>query len=394
MTGHYAHEEDKHQREVSQRAQSRSLEEDSNHQHVADWCFRVQLDRHEVRLFGVTEDVCCHSAKTTATHDTELETKPFCRGLCEHCQVPVCIRCQLGLLSYGGKSANNTIPMAHANDNYYGYALKLLVDKRITWLECAAASLVWTTIMVYYLEAPYGHLMLEEMEGAQARTAGRGNLFSFELPWEDVSQRCKEAQTTWYTAEKAAKQSCALPHDEEVLATLVNVHIVGGSAEKVTELEGATMRTAVVLALIDELRNSGYPGYRTKVNSDAAVRERARNLYGEYGDEPFVPHKVREATDQAFRAKLKRSFPHLRQECYTRRAELSNPRVVQWNATIIFGRTSECKERINGTPQPGKCLRSVSNGGSVHWKHTHGSVSTAVPWPCVSVHSSFGSGRL
>ena len=67
-----------------------------------------------------------------------------------------------------------------------------------------------------------------------------------------MSQRCKEAQTAWHTAEKAAKQSCALPHDE-VLTTLVNVHIVGGSAGKVTELEGATMRTAVVLALIDEL---------------------------------------------------------------------------------------------------------------------------------------------
>ena len=64
--------------------------------------------------------------------------------------------------------------MALANDNYYGYALKLLVEKRITWLECAAASLVWTTIMVYYLEKPYGHLMLDEMEDAPARTTARG----------------------------------------------------------------------------------------------------------------------------------------------------------------------------------------------------------------------------
>ena len=54
--------------------------------------------------------------------------------------------------------------------------------------------------MVYYLEAPYGHLMLEQMEGTQARTTARGNLFSFELPWEDVSARCKEAETAWYAA--------------------------------------------------------------------------------------------------------------------------------------------------------------------------------------------------
>ena len=50
-----------------------------------------------------------------------------------------------------------------ANDNYYGYAMSLLAKKQITWLECAAASLVWTTILVYYLERPHGHLMLEDM---------------------------------------------------------------------------------------------------------------------------------------------------------------------------------------------------------------------------------------
>ena len=134
-------------------------------------------------------------------------------------------------MSYSADSESSTIPMAFANDNYYGYALKLLVEKRITWLECAAASLVWTTIMVYYLEAPYGHLMLEEMEGARARTSARGNLFSVELPWEDVEQRCKDAEAAWKTAKSAAFNSCQLPHDENVLATLVNVHIVGGSAE-------------------------------------------------------------------------------------------------------------------------------------------------------------------
>ena len=66
MTGHYAHEEDKHQREVLQRARLRSLDEDPNHQHLADCCFRVQLDRHEVRLFGVTEDLCCQPPETAA----------------------------------------------------------------------------------------------------------------------------------------------------------------------------------------------------------------------------------------------------------------------------------------------------------------------------------------
>ena len=46
------------------------------------------------------------------------------------------------------------------------------------------------------------------------------------------------------------------------------------------------------------------PGYRNKFNTDAAVRDRAETLYGRYGDKPFVPDRVREATDVAFRAKL------------------------------------------------------------------------------------------
>ena len=71
--------------------------------------------------------------------------------------------------------------------------------------------------MVYYLEAPYGHLMLESMEGAQARTQARGNLFSFSLPWEDIEARCVEADTNWRQAKEAVRQSLALPHTEEVL---------------------------------------------------------------------------------------------------------------------------------------------------------------------------------
>ena len=46
---------------------------------------------------------------------------------------------------------------------------------------------------MYYLEEPYGHLMQETMDGLEARTMARGNLFSFSLPWEEIEERCKEA---------------------------------------------------------------------------------------------------------------------------------------------------------------------------------------------------------
>ena len=95
------------------------------------------------------------------------------------------------------------------------------------------------------------------------------------------------------------------------------------------------MRTAVVLALISELRDSGYPGYRGKFNTDAAVRQRAEDLYGQYGEEPFVPAKVREAAEQAFRAKL--SGPSLLFDGHSRGATLPDAGVAGWNASIIFG---------------------------------------------------------
>ena len=80
--------------------------------------------------------------------------------------------------------------MAIANDNYYGYIRFLLVSKQVTWLEKACASLCWSTVLGYYLEEPYGHLMLEDVSGAQSRAQVRGNLFSFTMPWEDIEEIC------------------------------------------------------------------------------------------------------------------------------------------------------------------------------------------------------------
>ena len=118
---------------------------------------------------------------------TQQETEePYNRTLCQSCRIQICKSCRVNVAEYDESRGHGTVPMALANDNYYGYALKLLVEKSVTWLECAAASLVLTTLMVYYLEEPYGHLMLEPMTGPQARTQARGNLFSFSLPSEEV----------------------------------------------------------------------------------------------------------------------------------------------------------------------------------------------------------------
>ena len=281
---------------------------------LGEWCLCLPLGEvgelggvspsNSILLFGVTEDVACGSQCRQPPHQ-ERDGYPFCRVLCSHCQVPICSRCAHGLHQFTARSQQGTIPMALANDGYYGYAARLLVEKRVTWLECACASLVWSTIMVYYLEEPYGHLMLEEVEGAQARTQVRGNLFSFSLPWEDIEERCREASKNWHDTCEASQQLITLPHSEDVLAALVNVHIVGGSKDLACHLEGATMRTDVVLSLIGELCSSGYSGYTSPCNSEEAVQRRMKEMYvDKYGKGPFMPEQVREASAASFRAKL------------------------------------------------------------------------------------------
>jgi hypothetical protein len=204
-----------------------------------------------------------------------------------------------------------SIPMAISNDNYYGYIASLLVTRQVTWLECAAASLFWSTILVYYLEKPYGHLMLEGMEGAQARTEFKGNLFSFSVPWQDIEKCCAAAMADAPALQRAEmeriREKLRLPHGEEILASLLNVHVTGGTKDLAEHLEGATMRPEVVTSLINKLRQSGYPGYEeTGINSREAVEARMVDLYtAKYGNRRFTPKAIEDAIEVAHRAWLR-----------------------------------------------------------------------------------------
>ena len=110
--------------------------------------------------------------------------------------------------------------MALANDNWYGYVQDIIARYDARWIECACASLCWTTLITYQLEEPYGHLMNSSMQGPSVRTAARGNVYSFAMPWEDILMNLRNAEMEGVRV--------ALPHDGAVLAVLVRVHIIGG----------------------------------------------------------------------------------------------------------------------------------------------------------------------
>ena len=125
--------------------------------------------------------------------------------------------------------------MSLSNDHYYGHVNRFIVENKVTWLECAASCMVWSTMLVYYLEAPHGHLMAEVMGSPQARTQVRGNLFSFTMPWEDIERcchlACLHAQEPHKAQLQKLQEELGVPHSEETLALLVNVHLVGGNKD-------------------------------------------------------------------------------------------------------------------------------------------------------------------
>ena len=151
---------------------------------------------------------------------------------------------------------------------------------------------------MYYSEAPHGHLMGEVIGNPQSRTQVRGNLFSFNMPWEDIEKCCHLACLHATGKQKKEldllREQLGVPHTEETLALLVNVHIVGGNKDLAKHLSGLTMRVRVVQQLIDILRASGYPGYGPKgVNSAEKVAQRLSDRYRSvYGESSFTPAAV------------------------------------------------------------------------------------------------------
>ena len=268
-------------------------------QHISRWALRLPIFDRACVLFGCTEDVACSGG-----HAEEFEGEPFMRTLCSDCTVPFCNDCWLKLQDHMPDHPcrdGGTIPMSLCNDHHYGHVNRYIVENKVTWLECAASCMIWSTMLVYYLESPYGHLMDEVLGEPQARTHVKGNLFSFSMPWEDIEKCCQQAVEHATGPHKEAlrqlEQELGLPHSEETLALLLNVHIVGGNKDLAVHLKGLTMRVSVLQELIEILRHSGYRGYeKDGVNAPDKVARRLDERYTQkYGHASFTPLAVLDA---------------------------------------------------------------------------------------------------
>ena len=80
------------------------------------------------------------------------------------------------------------------------------------------------------------------------------------MPWEDIEQCCHQAILHAGEVHEEGldelKAELGLPHSEDTLAMLVNVHIAGGCKDLALHLQGLTLRVGVMQELIRIMRGS------------------------------------------------------------------------------------------------------------------------------------------
>jgi len=260
-----------------------------------EWCCRIHVAKGNanIEMFGCPEDwQCARGGSDRATHTDNADIVQ----LCKDCSLPVCHSCRVLLRTAG---LRNNVPMALANDNWYGYVQEVIARYDARWIECACASLCWTTLITYQLEEPYGHLMNESMQGPRGRTAARGNVFSFMMPWEDILKNL-------YQAEHSSVR-VALPNDGSVLAVLLRVHIIGGSIDVTKHLKDVHLRVHVVLRMLEELIARGFPGYRHYRMED--IRKRTQEVYGSDESAELIPPEIRAEIERSRQGSHRRNDP-------------------------------------------------------------------------------------
>ena len=122
-----------------------------NHPDLQDgnWTWRRQLTVPKFQgrvILCAPEDVTC-----SQTHNYNI--------LCENCTFPLCFECNTK--SRFNTEAQCRIPEALANDNFTGYVSSIIYKYKVRWIECVAASPVFTSLITYYVEGDRGHLLGE-----------------------------------------------------------------------------------------------------------------------------------------------------------------------------------------------------------------------------------------
>ena len=223
------------------------------------------------------EDQCCkHSC---------VEEKM----LCPDCAFPLCRTCRVTL------HANQIIPQALINDNWYGYVDEWIFNMGITWMEKTVSTPYWTGITLFSVgtrgsggeKERRQHLLQNASYASKRRTAFKGQLFSAPMDWSNVIEQLVQIDK---------KQTrIALPVSGSLLQARVAISITSGLVNLNKCLREATIRRDVVVQLIRMRRDSGHPDFQGI--DMAGVEVRAREMAS--SNDPTIPEGLQDALEES-----------------------------------------------------------------------------------------------
>ena len=171
--------------------------------------------------------------------------------ICKDCQIPICKSCHSGLLHV----ASPGIPMALCNDNFWGYTTDVISKYQVRWIESAIVLPCWTSMICYYVEGDYGHLMTEEVGKKRWRTVVKGSCYSFRMPWEDILESLEE---------NISSDMVNIPRDEECVKYMLRLHLKIGGVDVTQHLRQVHVRPFVLLLLLDYLIDQNHEVFHGK----------------------------------------------------------------------------------------------------------------------------------
>jgi hypothetical protein len=236
--------------------------------------------RQGAEMLCCPEDVRCCGEGRHADHE-----------ICSKCKAPVCASCRTIMLSQD-KGIACQVPMALANDNFHGYASRLISQLKVRWIEAAVACPCWTAQIIYYLEGERGSMIQEELLDARARYGVRGNIFSFHMPWEQIMTEL----------ENAVKDDGELliPRPPNVLCHMVKLHLRQANSEVAKHISEMKIRTHVVLQLGNYLIEQQHPALHNKEPTVLLLRERFKKAVEKMYPCPAEEKDLPEAQRQGF----------------------------------------------------------------------------------------------
>ncbi|CAK9024343.1 ATP-dependent DNA helicase [Durusdinium trenchii] len=202
--------------------------------------------------------------------------------ICHRCRVPICTECWEHLAD----PAQVGVPMALSNDNFWGYMSAVVVKHEVRFIETLVAIPIWTTTSIFYVEGDRGHLLQEKMGQKRWRTAMRGYVSSFVMPWEDILRQLRDRTTE--------KETQELPRSPECLRYLVRFTLANELGPLVGQCEALLVRPGVVLLLLFELIHRGHEAFRGRGPAEALRQQMQSALDRHYPEtEAHLPLEER-----------------------------------------------------------------------------------------------------